>query len=142
MDPEPAANVPTPDPDPGYYLRAIARIPRWIAVVTVAALPFVGWKMGAIGCASFVTGAIGGYWNFVAVRRLANRLAITVEQTGSAPKSTLRLLFRLAFIGAAAFVIIRFTRINLVAAFLGLFTPVAAVVLEIIFELCTSTKSG
>lgn len=142
MDPEPADNVPTPDPDPGYYHRAIARIPRWIAVVTVAALPFVGWKLGAIGCASFVTGAIGGYWNFVAVRRLAERLAITVQQKGRTPKSTLRLLIRLAFVGAAAFVIIRFTRIHLVAAFLGLFTPVAAVVLEIIFELCTSTKSG
>src|SRR5215469_3028013 len=98
MDPEPAGNVPTPDPDPGYYLRAIARIPRWIAVVTVAAMPFVGWKMGAIGCASFITGAIGGYWNFVAVRRVAERLAITVEQKGRAPKSPMRLLIRLAFI--------------------------------------------
>ena len=28
MDPEPAANVPTPDPDPGYYLRAVARLPQ------------------------------------------------------------------------------------------------------------------
>jgi hypothetical protein len=41
----------------------------------------------------------------------------------------------LLFIALAAFVIIRFTHINLAAAFLGLFTPVAAVVIEILYEL-------
>jgi hypothetical protein len=143
MDPEPTNEIPpTPDPDPGFYQKALTRIPKWIALVTVAALPLVGWRMGAIGCASFLTGAIGGYWNFVAIRRLADRLAVSVERTGRAPASTLRLLLRLGFIALAAFVIIRFTRINLTAAFFGLFTPVAAVVMEIIFEICTSLKSG
>lgn len=135
--------LPAPDPDPGFYQRALTRMPRWIALVTAAALPFV-WIYGSrkeggpIWAASFLVGAIGGYWNFVAVRRMADRLAEAMQHARPRPRSTPRLLLRLAFIGIAAFVIIRFTRINLVAAFTGLFTPVAAVVLEILYELIAS----
>ena len=107
-------------------------------MVAILALPFVWWHGGALWAASFLTGAIGGYWNYVAVCRVADRLAQTVERTGAAPRSTLRFLLRLLFIAAAVFVIIRFTRINLVAAFMGLFTPVAAVVVEILYELSFS----
>jgi hypothetical protein len=131
---EPPAS-PGPDPDPGFYQRAFQRLPRWMALVVVAALPFVCWHGGALWGASFLVGAIGGYWNYVAVHRVANRLAQTVERTGRAPSSGMRSLLRLLFIAVAVFVIIRFTRINLVAAFLGLFTPVAAVVAEILYEL-------
>ena len=132
---------PGPDPDPDFYRRALGRIPRWIAGSAAVALPFVGWRMGVLGAASFVVGAIAGYWNFVAVRRIAERLSETVAKTGEAPRSRvrpgMRSLLRLLFIGVAAFVIIRFTHINLAAAFLGLFTPVAAVVMEILFELAS-----
>jgi hypothetical protein len=131
MDPDPAS----PDPDPGFYQRALARMPRWIALVALAALPFLWRHGGALWAASFLTGAIGGYWNYVAVCRLADRLSLTVERTGKAPRSIMRRLLRLLFLGLAVFVIIRFTRINLAAAFMGLFVPVAAVVLEILYEL-------
>ena len=106
-----------------------------MALVAIAALPFVWWHGGALWGASFLVGAIGGYWNYIAVRRVADRLAQTVERTGRTPRSSLRSLLRLLFIAVAVFVIIRFTRINLVAAFMGLFTPVAAVLVEILFEL-------
>jgi hypothetical protein len=115
-------------------------MPRWMALVAAVALPIVWWRGGALYAASFVTGAIGGYWNYVAVRRLADRVARTVEQTGKSPRATMRRLLRLLFIGLAVFVIIRFTPINLVAAFMGLFVPVAAVVLEILYELVSYTK--
>ncbi|HEY3835693.1 MAG TPA: ATP synthase subunit I [Bryobacteraceae bacterium] len=101
------------------------------------ALPFVWWRGGALWAASFLTGVIGGYWNYVGIRRIAERLSQTVERTGRAPRSSGRSLLRLLFIAAAAFVIIRFTRINLAAAFLGLFTPVVAVMAEILYELVT-----
>ncbi len=110
-------------------------MPRWIALVALAALPFLWRHGGALWAASFLTGAIGGYWNYVAVCRLADRLSLTVERTGKAPRSIMRRLLRLLFLGLAVFVIIRFTRINLAAAFMGLFVPVAAVVLEILYEL-------
>jgi len=124
-----------PDPDPGFYGRALARMPWWIALVTAIALPFVWWQMGAIGAASFGVGAIGGYWNYVGVCRIADRLSQTVAQTGRAPRGGPRGFLRLLFIVVAAFVIIRFTHIHLAAAFLGLFTPVAAVMVEILYEL-------
>jgi dipeptide/tripeptide permease len=126
---------PGPDPDPGFYQRAFQRMPRWIALVAIVALPFVWWHGGALWSASFLVGAIGGYWNYVAVCRVADRLAQTVERNGAARRPTLRALLRLLFIAVAVFVIIRFTRIHLVAAFIGLFTPVAAVVVEILYEL-------
>jgi hypothetical protein len=138
--PQPPEAPPGPDPDPGFYQRALHRMPRWIALVTLAGLPVVGWRFGSTGAASFIVGAIGGYWNYIAVCRIADRLSQTVEQTGQAPRSGPRGLLRLMFIAVAAFVIIRFTHINLAAAFLGLFTPVAAVLLEILYEL-VSRKS-
>src|ERR1700733_4106992 len=128
---------PGPDPDPGFYARAMRRMPRWIVLVAVIALPFVWWHGGGLWGASFLVGAIVGYWNFVGICRLADRLTATVQRTGRAPRSTARALLRLLFIAVAVFVIIRFTRIPLVAAFMGLFTPVAAVMAEILFELVT-----
>ena len=140
-DPDESEAPSGPDPDPGFYRRALRRMPRWMALVAVAALPFVWRHGGALWAASFLTGAIVGYWNYVAVCRVADRLVQTVERTGAAPRSTPRFLLRLFFIAVAVFVIIRFTRINLVAAFLGLFTPGAAVVLEILYELVSLAAS-
>lgn len=137
--PEP---VPGPDPDPGFYARALARMPRWIVLMAAAALPFMWWRGGALWAASFVTGAIGGYWNYVGVCRIAQRLSQTVARTGRAPRSGMSSLLRLLFIAAAVFVIIRFTNINLAAAFLGLFTPVAAVMAEILYELAAERHSN
>jgi hypothetical protein len=132
--PEP---TPGPDPEPGFYSQALRRIPRWIAAVSAIALPFVWQHGGGLWAASFLTGVIGGYWNYVGVCRIAERISQTVARTGRASRSTGRSLLRLLFIAAAVFVIIRFTRINLAAAFMGLFTPVAAVMAEILYELVT-----
>jgi hypothetical protein len=134
---EPPDPAPGPDPDPGFYQRALRRIPRWMALAAAVALPFAWWHGGALWAASFAAGAIGGYWNYVAVCRLADRLSQTVEQTGRASFFGMRALLRTLFIAVALFAIIRFTRINIAAAFMGLFTPVAAVVVEILYELVT-----
>ena len=128
---------PGPDPDPGFYAEALARMPRWIALMAALGLPFVWWRGGPLWAASFVTGVIGGYWNYVGVCRIAERISQTTAHEGRRPRFSGRSILRLMFIAAAAFVIIRFTRINLAAAFLGLFTPVAAVMAEILYELVT-----
>jgi hypothetical protein len=152
MDPQPSDNPPGefekspesypsappgPDPDPAFYGRALHRMPRWIALVAALGLPVVWFRLGPIGAASFIVGAIGGYWNFVGVCRIADRLSQTVVQPGRAPRSGPRGFLRLLFIALAAFVIIRFTQINLAAAFVGLFVPAAAVVIEILYELAS-----
>ena len=138
---EPPAQ-PGPDPDPGFYQRALRRMPLWIALVTVAALPFVWRHGGALWAASFLAGAIGGYWNYIAICRVADRLVRTVEQDVGASPPGGRFLLRLLFIGVALFVIIRFTRIDLVAAFIGFFAPGAAVVVEIVYELISYATTG
>jgi hypothetical protein len=126
---------PEPDPDPGFYARAQRRIPRWMALATAVGLPLVWWKSGPLGGASFLAGAIGGYWNYIAICRVADRIAYAADPALGARRFRLRSMIRLAFLGAAVFAIIRFTHINLAAALMGLFTPVAAVMLEILFEL-------
>jgi hypothetical protein len=133
--PEAPEAQPGPDPDPDFQARALRRMPRWIALAGAVALPFVWWHGGALWAASFLVGAIAGYWNYIGICRIADRLSQSVERTGRAPRSAMRSILRLLFIVVAAFVIIRFTHINLAAAFMGLFTPVAAVVMEILFEL-------
>jgi len=139
---DPAEPPPEPDPDPEFYQRALLRMPRWIALVTAVGLPFVWWKGGGLHAASFVAGAIGGYWNYIGVCRIAERLSETGQTRGHTRRFTARSLLRLLFIAAAAFVIIRFTHIHLAAAFMGFFTPVAAVVLEILFELSFLRKQS
>jgi hypothetical protein len=135
QSPDEPPEQPGRDPDPGFYQRAMQRMPGWIAMVTALALPFVWWRGGALWAASFLTGAIAGYWNYVAICKLADRLSQTVERTGRKPRFSARSILRLLFIAAAAFVIIRFTHINLAAAFMGLLAPAAAVIVEILYEL-------
>ena len=45
------------------------------------------------------------------------------------------LILRYALLGVGGYVIVRFLRLNLAAALLGLFVAVAAVLLEIVYEI-------
>ena len=51
------------------------------------------------------------------------------------PKFAILIGLRYLLLGAGAYVIVNFTSLSLPAALIGLFVPVAAVILEIIYEL-------
>jgi hypothetical protein len=115
------------------YPRLKQRLGKIIVVVAIAGTALAGLRGGWTWAAGFLIGSIASYFNFRNLLRI-------VESLGS-HQSTGRLgafawiLFRLILLVGGAFVIIKLTRINIIAAFAGLFVPVAAVILEAIFEL-------
>lgn len=116
--------------DSGFYDRALARMDRIaMGVGCVAVLLFFfreGWK-GALGCGVAASASI---YNLRRLRALAGRLA-TPGSAGSAVLAGLRFLV----LGLLCFVIIKYFGVSAVAVFSGLLISVAAVVIEIFYEL-------
>jgi len=117
--------------DPFDYDRAARRIGRsmtGIAVLgTLVALAFGGWKFGA----GFLLGAAVSGLNYRWLRRL-------VEGLGGGnprPRGAVFLAFRYLLLGGGGYVILRFSPINTAAVLTGLFVLIAAVFVEVIFEI-------
>jgi hypothetical protein len=122
------------DPEQLHYDAALRRI-HWITLALGAGgmlfcVFWRGWKWGL----AYLLGGAASYLNFRWLKRL-------VEGLGPAPRVRLRPKFaiimglRYLVLAAGAYVIVNFTSLSLPAALAGLFVPVAAVILEIIFEL-------
>lgn len=124
-----------------FYDRAIARVFRWMAAAAaagaIAALFWRGWQ----GAAAFSLGAVAAYYNF-------RWLHEAVEALAPEPRRVRRRIFvflglRYAGLAAGGYVIVKIFGMNAIAALLGLFVPVAAVIIEIVYELLTwNTNSG
>ncbi len=119
--------------DPAIYERAIRRLDRTALVLAGAAVVIMaaleGWR-GALGAAG------GASFSLASLRRI-KRVAGAL---GSASKNRLRLrlLAGYAVIGASLFVIIRYLKVSPMSVIAGLFVSVAAVMIEILFELFTN----
>jgi hypothetical protein len=112
----------------------MARVLRFIAVFGVggslAAFVWRGWKWGA----GFAFGAGIAWVNFLLLRKLADSLGVT----GPKPPSTGSAVFlgtRYLILGGVVYATLRFTSISMLAAAIGLFVSLAAVLVEILFEL-------
>jgi hypothetical protein len=116
--------------DPGFYDRALARMDRIAIVLGAAAalLFFVrqGWR-GAAGC---TLAACASIYNLRRLRALAARLG-NAGSSGSAVLAGLRFLL----LGLLCFVIIKFFGVSAVPVFAGLLVSVAAVLIELLYEL-------
>ena len=119
--------------DAAFYDRALRRMDGIaVGLGTIAVAYFAvreGWR-GALGC-----GLCAGV-SVYNLRRL-KRIAAGVGGDGSRPRarSAVGLGFRYLILGAACFAIIRYSEISLTAIFAGLFISVAAVLIEIVYEL-------
>jgi hypothetical protein len=119
---------------PDFFAGAIARIYRWMALAAaagaVAALVLAGWP-GAVG---FLLGAAISWLNFRWLKRLVDSLG---AGPGAPPRARAAVFLglRYALLALVAYVILRFSVLNLPALLGGIFVAVAAVILEIIFEL-------
>ncbi len=119
--------------------QAIVRLPS-----VIAALGLIGsaaaWHFGgAPYAAAFLIGAIAAYFNFRLIERFVIRLLGSVAANPTKPPKAagLRLFIQIAAFLAVAFVILRFTGINIVVALFGFLVCPAAVMLEAIFYLIT-----
>src|SRR5580698_9111968 len=96
--------------------RAIARIPKWMIGLGLVGTGLAGRLGGTPYAASFLVGAAGAMLNFWMIERFVDRLGKVALAGGRTPvgRTSLRLFIRLLLIGLGAFVILRFTRINIV----------------------------
>jgi biotin transporter BioY len=96
---------------------------------TVGALWLGGWR-GGLG---FLAGATGSYLNFYWLHRFVQGLA----PDGQRPRKWLLffLATRYLLLGLGGYVIVKVAGLTLSALLTGLFVPVAAVIVEILYEL-------
>ena len=126
--------------DAAFYDRALRRIDRVSYVLAPALVAGVlaarGWR-DALGCAA---GALLSLVNL----RLWKRAAAAITNTEKPAHGRSAAFFGLRYIllGGAAFVIIKYLEVSVLAVLAGLFISVAAIVLEIFYELIfTSHKA-
>lgn len=92
------------------------------------------WRYGWTAGLGFLVGAAVSVINFRWLHRLADSLDPSAAQP---PRKGLKLLLPLRYVlfGVAGYVIVRYFRVNMLAALVGLFVAVAAVLVEILYEL-------
>jgi hypothetical protein len=120
---------------------AVARVPRLILGLGLAGA-CVAWYLGGVAYSTaFLLGAFAAYFNFLLIERFVNRLVRKVLAAGL--KHPMKhpgargfgLFIQLALFVTVAFVILRFTGLNLVVAFCGFLACPAAVMLESVYYL-------
>jgi len=115
-----------------FYERALRRIGRAIVAIavggTAAALAWGGWNWSA----GFGLGAGASWLNYRWLAGIAGGL-------GGEGRTRTRLAvlagLRYLLLGLGAYVIVRFSKVSVTAALAGLFVPVAAVMLEMLYQL-------
>jgi hypothetical protein len=121
-------------PDELDYDRAAPRIGRIMVVIagigTVAALILGGWKWGA----GFLVGSLLSVLNYRWLRKLVESLG------GKPPHGSVFLAFRYLLLGGGGYVILRYSPISGTAVLTGLFVLIAAIFVEIIFEVMYARK--
>jgi hypothetical protein len=122
------------DPEQAHFETALRRIDRVTAALVVigclACLILRGWKW-ALG---YLLGAAASHLNFRWLKRVVDSLG---EASRRRPGAKLAILMGLRYLllAAGAYAIVNFTSLSLSAALGGLLVPVAAVILEIVYEL-------
>ena len=116
-----------------FYERALRRVYRWMLAVgaagALAGVALRGWRWGL----AFLLGAAAAYLNFYWLHQGVEALGENVRPTR---KRVLALVaLRYLILGAGAYVIVKIFGIQVVALLIGLFVPLAAIILEILFEL-------
>ena len=126
--------------DPAFYERALRRIDRLTIIVAVLATPgiwiWLGWR-GGLGC------AIGGVGSVVNLG-LWKRLAAAVGPSGDAPATGSKVFLGLRYLmlGIVVFVIMKYLEVSLFAILAGLLSGVAAVLIEIVYELVVVSEKA
>ncbi len=122
-----------PDEDP-LFESAMCRIMRGTVALAAAGclvcLVLRGWRWAL----AYLLGAAASYLNFRWLKRVVDALGAVLSARPS-PKFAILIGLRYVLLGAGAYVIVNFTSLSLPAALIGLFVPVAAVIVEIVFQL-------
>lgn len=122
------------------YDRAAARIGRnmqWIAAAgALACWAIAGWRWAA----GFLLGSAISLVNYRGMRKLVENLGGQSAGTRITVAGGLRFALRFLVLGGAAYVILRYTSISVLAVLAGLFVLIAAVFVEAAFEIFYAGK--
>jgi hypothetical protein len=121
----------------GYYERALGRLPNWMMLLAVIGTAIAARRAGLSGAAGFLLGAMAAWLNLRLIERGVNRIVrlVAAEPGKVRGGSGVRIFVQFAVFATLAFVILRFTGFNLMAALLGFLVCPAAAVIEIVYEL-------
>jgi hypothetical protein len=123
----------TPDADELFYLHALRRIYLHIVWLSVAGFALTAWALGWPWALGFFVGATVSALNFRWLHGLVDSLSPGARR---AKKGMAILLpFRYVLLVGIGYVIVKYLGVNIMAALVGLFVAVAAVLLEMVYEL-------
>lgn len=120
--------------DPAFYARALSRMSRVAVVLAVAGTGATFLMRGASSAAGFLVGASLSLLNFRWWVRLVNAIG---GEAGRRRRGASAVFLGMRYLaaGAVVYVIVRVLEVNVVAVLAGLFVAVAAVIIEILYEL-------
>jgi hypothetical protein len=125
------------DAEDRFYDEALERVAKAILAIAaggaVALWVWRGWKWGA----GFAVGAIASWFNYRWLKNIVDALS---GRKPTRKRVAVIAGLRYLLLGGGAYVIVRYSQISVSAALLGLFVSVAAVILEIIFQLIYARK--
>ena len=121
-------------PDQSFLGRAVTRIEFLIVFLGIAGTAAAAIHGGGRWAVGFLLGAAASWLSFRWTKKLVNALG---EAAGTPPRKRFAVILGLRYLLLAlgGYVILNFSALSLAAALFGLFVPVAAVILEILFEL-------
>src|SRR5579872_7371668 len=117
------------DLDENYLASAVARMYRWMAVMSIAGVPGLllwrGWRWGL----GFALGAAASWLNFRWLRNLVDSLGQAASGKPPRNRAAILLGLRYVLLAAAGYAILNLSEISLTAALVGLFVSAAAVII-------------
>jgi hypothetical protein len=121
-------------PDHSFTGRAVPRIEFLIVFLGIAGTMAAALHGGGRWALGFLLGAAAAWISFRWTKKVVNALG---EPAGAPPKKRFAVILGLRYLllAAGGYVILNYSALSLAAALFGLFVPVAAVILEILFEL-------
>jgi ATP synthase I chain len=118
--------------DDQFFERALGRIAKvTLALAAGGLIAAAGWG-GWSWAAGFALGAAVSWLNFRWLKQVVDALG---QSRPTRKRVAILAGLRYALLGGGAYVILRFSSVSMTAALVGLFVSVAAVVIEICFEL-------
>ena len=128
-----------------FYAGAYARIVRLMMVLGVMLSVVTLVRFGAMVAAGFAVGCAIGMLNFHWLKRVVSTLADRATGSGRKQGSAgvvFRFLLRYLLVAAAAYAIFRVSLASLYGLLAGLFLPVAAIMVEAVYEVYVAVRRG
>lgn len=124
----------TMDLDHSFTRRAVTRIEFLIVFLGIGGTAAAAIHGGGRWALGFLLGAVASWISFRWTKKVVNALG---GPAGAPPRHRFAVLLGLRYLllAAGGYAILNYSAVSLAAALFGLFVPVAAVILEILFEL-------